>query len=457
MAPRVAGFASLRDAGLAPARGAGVEGLRGLTWIGCDGMIVERIFGSIDMRIHLALVTVVTALVFASCSDDGSSTETGDTSGGTTDQDTGREPRRGEDTGLEDAGQRRDRGVPQADYIQPDDVVGVDELGQPCDSDSECESGLCWSSDFANGCTIACRTMAECQEYMSQCQEIRQGVTACVPELEPPPETCGNNKGCLYPYYCQSEYDWCALPECTWDGDCPAGEECEQLARKCQPVTCAGTPECENPLELCRDGSCRPPECTDDSQCGARPQYCSPIQQRCITANPCGEEDSCAYSEVCEGGHCYANLCFTECETPGQLCNPDTGQCGASCTTNGNCPAEQACGTTSNICYPNEDPMADAVAVMGSNQLTAANVTVGSPVQLSGAGSIDPEEEPLTYEWVVNAVPADSSFSKGDALPQTSAELTFTPDVAGIFAIGLWVTDPGDLISIQAQVVLYAQ
>ena len=407
------------------------------------------------MRIHIAFVTVVAALALTFCSDESSSDGDGDTSTGTTGRDTGGEPRRGEDTGVQDTGQRTDRGVPREDVIQPEDIVGVNELGQPCDDDSECESGLCWSSDFGNGCTILCWTMAACQEYMSVCEEIREGVTACVPELEPPPETCDDNRGCLYPYYCQSEYDWCALPECTWDGDCAVGEECEQLARKCQPVTCTGTPECENPLELCNDGACGPPECTDDSQCGARPQYCSPIQQRCITANPCGEEDSCAYSETCEDGHCYANLCFTECETPGHQCNPETGQCGATCTSNASCPADQACGTTSGICYPNADPM--ALAVAGSNRLTAANVTVGAPVQLSGAGSIDPEEEPLTYEWVVNKVPAGSTFRKGDVLPSTSAEISFTPDVSGIFAIGLWVTDPGELISIQAQVVLYAQ
>ena len=101
--------------------------------------------------------------------------------------------------------------------------------------------------------------------------------------------------------------------------------------------------------------------------------------------------------------------------------------------------------------------MAEAVALVGADRLSAANVSANSPLQLSGEGSIDPEKEPLTYQWVVNAVPEGSAFGAGDALPGNSATLAFTPDAVGLFAIGMWVTDPGGLISVQAQVVLYAQ
>ncbi|MBN1944409.1 MAG: hypothetical protein JW797_01980 [Bradymonadales bacterium] len=365
------------------------------------------------------------------------------------------------------------RDLPGSDPVDPTDTTALDssgetaptfdiprgdgQLGEECSDDSQCASGVCWTTAGGSGCSVNCRSMQECLELGPMtCLEVRQGNPACATDLATPPGSCQDHLDCPFPYHCQEEYGWCALPECTWDGDCLEEQVCQRLTRRCEPIACQDTIECEHPLEVCRDRDCQPPECTEDSQCDGI-DFCHPNQLVCTTPQPCsGEEQQCVYNEECIDGYCYPNPCWAECEDTSERCDPETGVCGRTCSTNGQCPQGQACRTETGICYRNSEPFAHALVRMADLALATANVPIGTPVQISGEGSLDPEGEPLTYRWMVNAAPEGSVLQAGSAPASSQPSFQLTPDVPGLYAIGLWVTDPGDLSSMQEQVILYS-
>jgi len=89
-------------------------------------------------------------------------------------------------------------------------------------------------------------------------------------------------------------------------------------------------------------------------------------------------------------------------------------------------------------------PIADA----GADQ----KVTTGQLVTLSGAGSTDPNHDPLTYSWRFQSKPDGSSATL--AAP-TAVSPTFTADMAGLYVLSLVVND-GKLTSAPDTVVINA-
>jgi hypothetical protein len=57
-------------------------------------------------------------------------------------------------------------------------------------------------------------------------------------------------------------------------------------------------------------------------------------------------------------------------------------------------------------------------------------ISTGQRVTLSGAGSHDPDSDPLTYLWHFESIPDGSTVSLADA---SSVSPSFTPDVAGFY------------------------
>lgn len=63
---------------------------------------------------------------------------------------------------------------------------------------------------------------------------------------------------------------------------------------------------------------------------------------------------------------------------------------------------------------------------------------VSQLVQLDGAASSDPEDDPLTYSWTITSRPIGSATGLANAF---SANPTFVPDLPGAYAVGLVVDD----------------
>ena len=81
----------------------------------------------------------------------------------------------------------------------------------------------------------------------------------------------------------------------------------------------------------------------------------------------------------------------------------------------------------------------------GMDQLVIVNM----PVFLDGSGSSDPEDDPLTFSWLLDSVPTGSTASLSNA---TTATPFFTPDLLGVYQATLTVSDfigPGTPDSVQ--------
>jgi hypothetical protein len=80
-------------------------------------------------------------------------------------------------------------------------------------------------------------------------------------------------------------------------------------------------------------------------------------------------------------------------------------------------------------------------------------VRTGQLVTLNGAGSSDPNGDPLAYNWCLRGRPQGSTATLKDFF---SAQATFTPDVPGSYVICLTVTDlfhvtsPPDIVVVEA-------
>ncbi|MFH1531443.1 MAG: hypothetical protein ABIK09_12015 [Pseudomonadota bacterium] len=363
--------------------------------------------------------------------------------------------------GQDGVGPLDDTTGPGADTprLPPDVPPGIDadpgslELGEECSADGQCVSGLCFRVAGMSGCTLTCDVTADCQAFGLLCVALREGVRACVPQPVSADASCGSHGACAYPLVCREDTGWCALPECTWSGDCGAGEECEPATRRCQPTVCVSTYECEHPLQVCAGGACGAPACTATDQCPVG-HFCHPTQLQCQEAEPCNAEGGCdVYNQACVDGMCVPDLCLAPCTQVGEQCNPATGKCGKPCGDPGDCPAGEACAQAAGLCYSNGAPLAllDGVAGLG------VDAAVGQALSLDGDASVDPEGEALTWEWVVNAAPPGSQPGVGAALDCSSTPCQFFPDLAGQYLLGLRVTDPAGAVSTQAQVGVWAQ
>lgn len=355
-----------------------------------------------------------------------------------------------------DPGPNDDPGTPpdvHDDGLQPLDIPtdlpkGDAGFGEPCSDGGDCQSGLCFSTSAAAGCTIPCEAHTDCAEWGLICQWLSGDVRGCVPPPFSAAVPCTDSAACPFPTLCRTDLGQCEMGACTWDGDCPEGQACEPVVRVCRPATCQGDPECKNPRLVCRAGQCVEPECANDAACGAG-RFCQ--SGACQDAVPCNEEGKCSYQLTCVEGVCLPNRCQT-CTAQGKACDPVTGKCGAACTASSQCPAGMLC-LGGAACVVNAAPYAAARFRLGDQLLPVGDVALGPAIPLDGSLSFDPEGEALTWRWVVNAVPFGSNAAPGQALG-TSITAGFTPDVAGLYAFGLWVTDATGAASFQDQAVV---
>lgn len=97
---------------------------------------------------------------------------------------------------------------------------------------------------------------------------------------------------------------------------------------------------------------------------------------------------------------------------------------------------------STNDSSPSTDANRAPTANAGTDQTVAGDATVS----LSGAGSIDPDGDALTYIWSFDHVPSGSTITSREAPfsanHSTEAGTTFVPDVQGTYVVSLVVRDP---------------
>jgi len=91
---------------------------------------------------------------------------------------------------------------------------------------------------------------------------------------------------------------------------------------------------------------------------------------------------------------------------------------------------------TANTGGSNNAPIADA----GTDQ----QVNLSDTVTLDGTGSTDPDGDPLLYAWSFVTVPTGSSLTDANLTDVYTDSASFTPDVSGIYVLGLGVYDGTD-------------
>jgi VCBS repeat-containing protein len=79
---------------------------------------------------------------------------------------------------------------------------------------------------------------------------------------------------------------------------------------------------------------------------------------------------------------------------------------------------------------------------------------VGTVVRLDGMGSQDPDNgpQPLMFQWSLLAVPSGSALTTDEVQDATTPLATFTPDVVGVYLVGLEVSDGLDTSQAEVQI-----
>ena len=138
-------------------------------------------------------------------------------------------------------------------------------LGENCEADGNCYSGLCYADGPRRYCSRNCTRDADCSAGFhcrgDVCASGPRGVT---------PDPCVDNADCAAEHVCaaRGEDRWCTRLGCTSDMDCPAGTTCLDVGstRLCAPSLALAGDSCTGDDE-CISGLCRAVEGSPASVC----------------------------------------------------------------------------------------------------------------------------------------------------------------------------------------------
>ncbi|TNF22460.1 MAG: hypothetical protein EP329_28565 [Deltaproteobacteria bacterium] len=211
-------------------------------------------------------------------------------------------------------------------------------LGEPCDADSNCASGVCAAAYDADGLTgwsdgmcIAPCGSADCGDA-SECV-VLDAAAWCVP-------ACDALTACRSGYVCEPELGAC-LPDCRLGWECGAALACDATTGTCEPAPLSPVGSACTAGADCATGICA--EATDADG------FTGWTDGMCIGAcgsELCGAATTCA---VLEGAAWCLPDCSASCRT-GYVCDPDYGACLPDCRLGWACLAGYVCGETSGVC-----------------------------------------------------------------------------------------------------------
>ncbi len=310
-------------------------------------------------RVGLALVALVLA---SACSSGGSTTSSGDVAG---DADGLTEDGFGEGR-PELAGEGLVETVPgevgsELPELIPD-VPPEGDLGDPCETNEDCLSGLCIEWGEGTQCTVACTE--DCPNGMF-CAQIGTGdpLFACVPNGVTQCMPCVANADCAGPYAEKAESVACmkygsdgsfCATSCATDEDCPADYACESwfdvegtgfsgCVRKVGECGCSAYALSAGAKTSClvgnEFGACAGMrECTDAGLTDCDGPL--PAEEACND-----EDDDCdgQVDEKLAGGECQVTNEFGTCSGY-EVCTGGEVVCDAST------PAEEVCDNLDNNC-----------------------------------------------------------------------------------------------------------
>jgi hypothetical protein len=223
----------------------------------------------------------------------------------------------------------------------------------------DCAGKTCGSDGCEGSCGPCCETGIACASDDDCCSgQCQGGVCAC---LEP-----GNS--------CQADTECCSNSclegkctcletgaSCQSDGDC-----CSDI---CKDGKCGCTADSCPPQQVCVDGACCAPNCTNKScgddgcggVCGTCPdgQACAPFQAPAGTFYVCGLEGACpADIPSCSPPNCVgpskSQACFCSPTTSGDPACVVAIDTVTNCTSDSDCASGQVCAVTcvGNSCAP---------------------------------------------------------------------------------------------------------
>jgi len=305
-----------------------------------------------------------------------------------------------------------------------DEGDGLGKLGDPCEGNSDCESGYCVPSDIGYLCTVVC--FDDCPEGW-KCKGVDgmgpDVLFVCMPGLdmvceksgvcEPGEEESGPCGNCgLRTRTCGNDCQWGFWSNCSGEGECKPDSTMEEWCDPCgiKTKTCSDDciwsawSECSGGAE-CASGEMDTVAC---GNCGEQFRMCT---DECIWSewSPCQSEGDCApgEDEVVECGNCGTTLSicddncqwsdFGECTgegpcTPGESDTMDCGKCGKQtrqCTDGcmwnawGTCAGEGAC-------FPGDVKKQDCGKCGQQETTCTGQCKWGPPGECVGVGQCEP-------------------------------------------------------------------
>ena len=238
----------------------------------------------------------------------------------------------------------------------------------PCTSDADCDDGDACTTDTCNA-GVCSSTDVSCDDKNLCTIDWCDPFTGCVnmPKWCSPGEACDPATGN------------CGMGPCTIDADCNDWNDCTTdtcNAGVCEnaPVSCDDANACT--IDFCNSyGGCvnMPKECSPGDTCNPVTGNCEPVppagctsDAECDDSNPCSMDTCnvgvCEYAPVsCDDANaCTIDFCdpYGGCAnmpkdcSPGDACNPATGNCEpiapTGCASDAECDDGNAC--TADVC-----------------------------------------------------------------------------------------------------------